>query len=116
MSNLQLVFSPRAKERLLQIAEYLAGQGLENAFVIEYLNQFELWLNKVLLEFVHSIVWAKKQKASEFTPKAIGCWTPDTAIIRLTERLVWANIDCLEQALSKKRISALPYLRSFIFS
>jgi hypothetical protein len=36
MSNLQLVFSPRAKERLLQIAEYLSGQGLENAFVIEY--------------------------------------------------------------------------------
>jgi hypothetical protein len=38
MSNLQLVFSPRAKERLLQIAEYLSGQGLENAFVIGYLN------------------------------------------------------------------------------
>ncbi|WP_286050001.1 hypothetical protein [Rheinheimera sp. KL1] len=49
MSNLQLIFSPRAKERLLQIAEYLSGQGLENAAVIEYLNQFELWLNKVLL-------------------------------------------------------------------
>lgn len=54
MSKLQLVFSPRAKERLSQIAEYLSGQGLANAFVIEYLNQFELWLNKVLLEFPES--------------------------------------------------------------
>ena len=54
MSKLQLVFSPRAKERLSQIAEYLSGQGLPNAFVVEYINQFELWLNKVLLEFPES--------------------------------------------------------------
>ena len=54
MSKLQLVFSPRAKDRLSQIAEYLSGQGLANTFVIEYLNQFELWLNKVLLEFPES--------------------------------------------------------------
>lgn len=54
MSKLQLVFSPRAKERLSQIAEYLSGQGFPDSFVVEYLNQFELWLNKVLLEFPES--------------------------------------------------------------
>ncbi|WP_040554899.1 type II toxin-antitoxin system RelE/ParE family toxin [Rheinheimera sp. A13L] len=54
MSKLQLVFSPRAKERLSEIAEYLSGQGLPDSFVVEYLNQFELWLNKVLLEFPES--------------------------------------------------------------
>ncbi|WP_027670446.1 type II toxin-antitoxin system RelE/ParE family toxin [Rheinheimera baltica] len=54
MSKLTLAFSPRASERLGQIAAHLSEQGLSNAFVIDYLNQFELWLNKVLLEFPDS--------------------------------------------------------------
>ncbi|MBU1308058.1 type II toxin-antitoxin system RelE/ParE family toxin [Rheinheimera muenzenbergensis] len=54
MSKLALVFSPRASERLAQIASHLSEQGLSNAFIVDYLNQFELWLNKVLLEFPDS--------------------------------------------------------------
>ena len=54
MSKPELVFSPRASERLAQIAAHLSDQGLSNAFIIEYLNQFELWLEKVLLEFPDS--------------------------------------------------------------
>ena len=54
MSKPGLFFSPRAIERLEQIAAYLSDQGLPNSFVIDYLNQFERWLNKVLLEFPDS--------------------------------------------------------------
>lgn len=54
MSKLTLVFSPRASERLAQIATHLSEQSLPNSFIVEYLNQFELWLNKVLLEFPDS--------------------------------------------------------------
>lgn len=50
MNKLPLVFSPRAMERLTQIADYLSEQGLPNAFVIDYLNQLELWLQKVLIQ------------------------------------------------------------------
>jgi len=50
MSKLQLVFSPRAKERLSQIAEYLSGQGLPDSFVVEYLNQ-GLSLQSMALEY-----------------------------------------------------------------
>ncbi len=60
MSSLQLVFSPRAQERLSQISEYLSKQGLPDPFVVEYLNQFELWLNKVLLEFPESGIELKE--------------------------------------------------------
>ncbi|NRQ43982.1 type II toxin-antitoxin system RelE/ParE family toxin [Rheinheimera sp. YQF-2] len=54
MSKLTLVFSPRASERLEQIATHLSEQSLPNTFIVEYLNQFELWLNKVLIEFPDS--------------------------------------------------------------
>ncbi|GAB2905383.1 type II toxin-antitoxin system RelE/ParE family toxin [Rheinheimera gaetbuli] len=54
MSKLTLVFSPRAVERLAQIATHLSEQSLPNSFIVEYLNQFELWLNKVLIEFPDS--------------------------------------------------------------
>ncbi|MEE2002121.1 type II toxin-antitoxin system RelE/ParE family toxin [Alkalimonas sp. MEB108] len=54
MNKRTLVFSPRAMERLTQIADYLSEQGLPNAFVIDYLNQFELWLQKVLVQFPDS--------------------------------------------------------------
>lgn len=54
MNKLRLVFAPRASERLTQIAEYLSEQGLPNSFVVDYLNQFELWLEKVLLQFPDS--------------------------------------------------------------
>lgn len=39
---------------MAQIAEYLSEQGLPNSFIVAYLNQFEVWLNKVLLEFPDS--------------------------------------------------------------
>ncbi|PKM19183.1 MAG: type II toxin-antitoxin system RelE/ParE family toxin [Gammaproteobacteria bacterium HGW-Gammaproteobacteria-15] len=54
MNRPDLVFSPRASERLAQIATHLSEQGLPNTFVIKYLNQFELWLEKVLIEFPDS--------------------------------------------------------------
>ena len=54
MSKRRIVFSPRASERLAQIATFLSEQGLSNAFVINYLDQFERWLNQVLIEFPDS--------------------------------------------------------------
>ncbi len=54
MSERTIVLSPRAKQRLAEIADYLYQQQLSSEFVIGYLNQFESWLNMVLLQFPDS--------------------------------------------------------------
>ncbi len=54
MNKRRIVFSPRASERLAQIATFLSEQGLSNTFIINYLQQFERWLNQVLIEFPDS--------------------------------------------------------------
>ncbi|PPD28530.1 MAG: hypothetical protein CTY19_18540 [Methylomonas sp.] len=51
-----IVFSPRAKQRLGEIADYLYGQNLSKEFVINYLKQFEAWLNVLLGQFPESSV------------------------------------------------------------
>jgi len=51
MNKHRIVFSPRARERLEEIADYLYQQQLSREFVLGYLNQFELWLEKVLGQF-----------------------------------------------------------------
>lgn len=50
MSDCTIVFSPRAKQRLEEIAEYLYQQNLSNEFVIDYLNRFETWLETLLCQ------------------------------------------------------------------
>jgi plasmid stabilization system protein ParE len=54
MSKLTIIFSPRAKERLEEIAEYLYQQNLSTEFVVNYLNRLESWLNTVLCQFPES--------------------------------------------------------------
>ena len=54
MSELTIVFSPCAKQRLEDIADYLYQQNLSTSFVIDYLNRFETWLNTVLRQFPES--------------------------------------------------------------
>ena len=54
MSEWRIVFSPRAVERLEEIADYLYAQHLSAEFVVEYLQQFEDWLEKVLGTFPES--------------------------------------------------------------
>lgn len=54
MSDLTIVFSPRAKQRLEEIADYLYQQNLSNEFVLDYLNQFENWLETLLCQFPES--------------------------------------------------------------
>ncbi len=54
MNDLRIIFSPRAKERLADIADYLYQQDCSKPFVLNYLNRFESWLNKVLVQFPES--------------------------------------------------------------
>jgi len=54
MNKHRIVFSPRARERLEEIADYLYQQHLSREFVLDYLNKFELWLEKVLGQFPES--------------------------------------------------------------
>ena len=54
MNELTIVFSPRAKLRLEEIAEYLFQQQLSSRFVVDYLSRFETWLNTVLGQFPES--------------------------------------------------------------
>ena len=44
MNNYRIVFSPRAQQRLEEIADYLYQQQLSNQFVVNYLQRFEDWL------------------------------------------------------------------------
>tara|TARA_R110001592_G_scaffold48448_3_gene152505 strand:+ start:270 stop:557 length:288 start_codon:yes stop_codon:yes gene_type:complete len=54
MSKFAIVFSPRAQERLEEIADYLYEKNLSGEFVVAYLGQFESWLEKLLGEFPES--------------------------------------------------------------
>ena len=54
MSELHIVFSPRAIQRLEEIADFLYQQQLSSQFVLGYLNDIELWLEKVLPQFPES--------------------------------------------------------------
>jgi len=54
MSRHRIVFSPRARQRLEEIAEYLYQKKLSKAFVLQYLQQFEAWLETLLGQFPES--------------------------------------------------------------
>lgn len=54
MSKRTIVFSPRARQRMEEIADYLYQQQLSNEFVLDYLDRFETWLNTLLGEFPES--------------------------------------------------------------
>ena len=54
MSEYRIVFSPRAEQRLADIADYLYQQKLSQRFVLDYLQRFEDWLNTLLLQFPES--------------------------------------------------------------
>jgi len=49
-----IVFSPRARQRLQEIADYLYQKNLSNAFVLGYLDRFESWLDTLLGQFPES--------------------------------------------------------------
>lgn len=51
MSEYRIVFSPRARDRLKEMADYLHQQQLSDAFIVEYLKSIENWLETVLLLF-----------------------------------------------------------------
>ena len=54
MNEYRIVFSPRARQRLAEIADYLYQQNLSQRFVVTYLERFEDWLNTLLLQFPES--------------------------------------------------------------
>jgi plasmid stabilization system protein ParE len=54
MSEYRIVFSPRARQRLAEVADYLYQQNLSQRFVLDYLQRFEDWLNTLLLQFPES--------------------------------------------------------------
>ena len=54
MSKPTIVFSPRARQRMEEIADYLYQQQLSNEFVLDYLNRFETWLDALLAQFPES--------------------------------------------------------------
>lgn len=54
MSEYQIVFSPRARQRMEEVADYLYQQNLSQRFILSYLQHFEDWLNTVLLQFPES--------------------------------------------------------------
>lgn len=54
MNNRVIIFSPRAKQRLEEIAEYLYQQSQSKPFVRSYLDQFDAWLQVILGQFPES--------------------------------------------------------------
>jgi len=54
MSNKKIVFSPRARQRFEEIADYLYQQQLSKSFVLNYLKRIETWLETVLGQFPES--------------------------------------------------------------
>jgi len=54
MSSPSILFSPRAKQRMEEIADYLYQQELSKEFVLEYLKRIETWLNMLLGQFPES--------------------------------------------------------------
>jgi len=51
---MRIIFSPRAKHRLTEIAAYLYDQQLSKRFVRNYMDHFESWLEVVLGQFPDS--------------------------------------------------------------
>ena len=54
MSELTIVFSFRAKQRLENITDYLFQQTKSSVFVVNYINELELFLQEVLCLFPES--------------------------------------------------------------
>jgi plasmid stabilization system protein ParE len=54
MSDYRIVFSPRAQQRLAEVADYLYQQNLSQRFVLDYMQRFEDWLNTLLVRFPES--------------------------------------------------------------
>jgi len=54
MNNRTIIFSPRAKQRLEDVAEYLYQQSQSKMFVRAYLKQFQKWIETVLGQFPES--------------------------------------------------------------
>ncbi len=54
MNNYRIGFSPRAQQRLEEIADYLYQQQLSNQCVLNYLQRFEDWLITLLSQFPES--------------------------------------------------------------
>lgn len=54
MSKRRIVFSPRARQRMEEIADYLYQQQLSNQVVQDHLNCFETWLETLLGQFPES--------------------------------------------------------------
>ena len=54
MSNKEIVFSPLAQQRFQELANYLYQQQLSKKFVLDYLTQFERWLENILGLFPES--------------------------------------------------------------
>ena len=51
MSDRLITFSPRARERMEEIADYLYTRHLSSEFVIKYLQDLEDWLDRLLGDF-----------------------------------------------------------------
>ena len=54
MNDYTIVFSPHAKLRMEEIADYLYQKNLSKEFVVDYLNRFEIWLETLLCQFPES--------------------------------------------------------------
>ena len=54
MSSRAIVFSPRAKQRMEEITDYLYQQNLSSEFVLDYMGRFESWLETLLGQFPES--------------------------------------------------------------
>lgn len=54
MTSYPIVFSPRAQQRLAEMADYLYQQQLSKRFVLDYLQRFEDWLATLLGQFPES--------------------------------------------------------------
>ncbi|VAW29531.1 hypothetical protein MNBD_BACTEROID06-1020 [hydrothermal vent metagenome] len=53
-SSRTIVFSPHAKQRMEEIADYLYEQNLSGKFVLDYMECFEPWLETLLGQFPES--------------------------------------------------------------
>ena len=51
---MNIVFTDKALKRLAEMALYLHEQSLSDAFINQYLNRMESWLNTVLEQFPES--------------------------------------------------------------
>lgn len=54
MNRLRIELSSRAYQRFEDITDYLYEQNLSKQFVVNYINQFENWLETTLVQFPES--------------------------------------------------------------